>query len=46
MGTLIDDLLRLVRLTRQPLVRQTVGPAALVHRVWEELRLAQLPQTA
>jgi PAS domain S-box-containing protein len=46
MGTLIDDLLQLSRLTRQPLTRQTVGPAALVSRVWEELRPAQPPQRA
>ena len=46
MGTLIDDLLQLSRLTRQPLTRQTVAPAALVHRVWEELRPAQPPQNA
>jgi PAS domain S-box-containing protein len=46
MGALIDDLLRLSHLTRQPLTRQTVAPAALVSRVWEELRPAQPPQTA
>jgi signal transduction histidine kinase len=46
MATLIDDLLQLSSLTRQPLTRQTVAPAALVRRVWEELRPAQPPQTA
>jgi PAS domain S-box-containing protein len=46
MGALIDDLLRLARLARQPLTLQTVAPAALVHRVWVELGSAQPPQTA
>ncbi|MCX6903775.1 MAG: GAF domain-containing protein, partial [Verrucomicrobia bacterium] len=46
MGTLIDDLLWLSRLARQPLARQTVAPATLVHQVWEELRSAQPSQTA
>ncbi len=46
MGTLIDDLLQLSWLSRQPLTCQTVSPATLVSRVWEELHLAQPPQTA
>jgi PAS domain S-box-containing protein len=46
MGVLIDDLLRLSRLTRQPLTCQSVAPAALVKRVWEELRAAHPSQAA
>ena len=45
MGALIDDLLRLARLARQPLARQTVAPVTLVRQAWEELRPAQPSQT-
>jgi two-component system sensor histidine kinase/response regulator len=38
MGRLIDDLLGFARLSRQPLKKQTVGPAALVRQCLEELR--------
>jgi PAS domain S-box-containing protein len=38
MGQLIDDLLTFSRLGRQPLRKQTVGPADLVRQVLEELR--------
>lgn len=37
MGNLIDSLLALSRLGRQPLRTQTVAPAALARQVWEEL---------
>ncbi|MCY2990445.1 MAG: PAS domain S-box protein [Planctomycetota bacterium] len=39
MAALIDDLLRLARMTRQPLVKQTVSPEALVERALAEVRL-------
>jgi len=38
MGTLIDDLLAFSRLTRQPLTRQVVDPAAIIREVLEELQ--------
>jgi len=37
MGDLIDSLLALSRLGRQPLRTQTVAPAALARQAWEEL---------
>ncbi len=41
MGTLIDDLLRLSRLGRQPLRLVEVSPTQLAHKVIEDLRVAQ-----
>lgn len=38
MGNLIDGLLHFSRLGRQPLRKQTVSPAVLVHQVLEDLR--------
>ncbi len=39
MAALIDDLLRLARMTRLPLVKQTISPEALVQRALTEVRL-------
>jgi light-regulated signal transduction histidine kinase (bacteriophytochrome) len=41
MSQLIDDLLAFSRLSRQPLNRQTVDPAALVRQILNELRVDQ-----
>jgi len=41
MGCLIDDLLTFSRLSRQPVKKQTVSPAELVHEVLKDLRSVQ-----
>ena len=38
MGELIDGLLKLSRLSREPLCKQPVGLTDLIRKVWEELR--------
>lgn len=50
LGCLIDDLLRLSRVTRQSFQRQSVDPSELVMRVWQEVagnldtRVSAVPQ--
>jgi light-regulated signal transduction histidine kinase (bacteriophytochrome) len=41
LGHLIDDLLMLARLSRQPLNKQRVAPADLMQQAWEDLRPAR-----
>jgi PAS domain S-box-containing protein len=41
MGRMIDDLLALISLSRQPVNRQTISPATLVEQALDELRSAQ-----
>jgi PAS domain S-box-containing protein len=41
MGRMIDDLLALMSISRQPVNRQTVSPARLVEQALDELRSAQ-----
>ena len=45
MGQLIDDLLAFSRLSRQPLQKQTIAPAALVEQVLTDLSLDQEQRT-